>query len=102
MSGACLSADASLTGTLVSRSTAEPDLGPDLAYLKLSAVKASDSIHIKITDPSSNRWEVPGELYPPDASAREPRFCCRDMTGLTALADSRSCTLSVRLCVHGR
>ncbi|KAK9804037.1 hypothetical protein WJX73_006346 [Symbiochloris irregularis] len=55
----------SLRGTLVSRSTASPELGPDLLYLKLDAIgRGSDTIHIKITDPSSTRWEVPLTLYP--------------------------------------
>eukprot|EP00803_Ostreobium_quekettii_P001737 evm.model.scf_239.2 EVM.evm.TU.scf_239.2 scf_239:64691-80252(-) len=67
----CKETGSGVQATLVLASPALPSLGPDISPLKLSvSYETNTRLHVKLTDPTEARWEVPESLLPRPAPSK--------------------------------
>ena len=60
-----LYADNGWKGVLRNLTSTQPELGPDITTLQVTAdTSQSDILHISITDLHDTRWRVPAHFYP--------------------------------------
>lgn len=58
-------ADVGWKGVLRNLTSTQPELGPDITTLQVTADTSHDDIlHISITDLHDTRWRIPAQFYP--------------------------------------